>query len=206
MKLYVKNLTGARMDPPFVGKISKSTEWQGLVDFNSGRDFSTYAHGGNAAAELFSLKAAGKILYQFVPEAHDLGAVGEMRLELSYANGDFDGIDATSHDFDLDIPFPVGALYLAPARLDVHAVAAGGAVSAATVASGIASSSGLFDASENVFAGVTRRYLTTATAGKDLSGAKLRLTLATTDGNISALTAGHFILSVTYQVSTSAPA
>lgn len=196
MKLLVRNLTGKRFPIPSVGTLAAHANWQTIVDFNRGSDFSFYSHGENAAERLRQLEIGGQIEYQFVLDDSDVGQVGLMKLVVRTV--DFTVAD-TEQAFVLPIAFPAGAMLLS-AQLDVNEVVAGGAISAAVVASGLEGLGTAFDASENVAAGVTRRPLTSSDVGTDLSGGKLMLTLTTTDGDVAEATTGKLTLFVSYQV------
>lgn len=197
MYLKVLNLSGAEVVLPGVGTFKSHSSPQYVQDLVSGF-FSTREGGVNAAEVLRAAKAAGTIDYQFVGDAFDVGKLFVKSLRVSYARGSFTEA-ATSQVFTDDEALPAGAM-LMQAHLDVHTIVSGGAVSAAITKSGHDSDDDAFDASENIFAGATRRQLTTLAVGSDIGGKKLALTFATTDGNVSALTAGDVELVVLYAI------
>ena len=199
MKLVITNLSGVKQIVPGVGTIQAHANPQTFIDIDAGRDFAIYKNGVNGASALQDLYAAGKIDFEYVLEDFDQGRIGVAKICIDVARGDFTGVAAVSKTYTSAIALPNGASYLS-AHLDVKALFAGGAVATAIVKSGISGTDTLFDATENVFTGaaLSRRYLTSATVGQDLSGAEAMLTLVTTVANISALTSGHAVLYVLY--------
>ena len=196
MKLLVRNLTGKRYPIPSVGTLAAHSDWQTILDFNRGSDFSFYSHGENAAERLRALEVGGEIEYQFVLDASDVGQVGVMKLTVRPSDLTTAGLVQA---FTLPVEFPAGAMLLS-AQLNVHEAVAGGAIATAVVASGLYGLGTAFDASEDVAATLTRRHLTASAVGTDISGGKLMLTLTTTVGNVNEATAGNLTLFVSYQV------
>jgi hypothetical protein len=197
MKLQVYNFTGAPiLDVPGVPPIAAHSGvqiFEGLTP-----DTFSFDKGPALAKGLYDLEAAGSIEYQFVCDAYDVGKTGTKRLRVSFDKGSFTAEDV-SQAFTDDVALPVGAT-LINAKLIVHEVVASGDVSAAVVASGIVGTANLFDASENILAGVTERALTSGTVASDISGAKIRLTITLTDDDVVNLTAGDIELVVNYIV------
>lgn len=199
MYLKLLNLSGAALVLPGVGSFQSHASPQYVQDIDASDYTSSRCGGVNAAEVLRAAKAAGTIDYQLVLEAFDAGKVDVKSLRVSYARGHLDG--ASPQTFTDNEALPVGAMLL-QAHLNVRELVAGGAISAAVVASGYTGSTSAFNASENVFTGATlsRRQLTTLAVGSDISGKVLTLVITATDADVSAATAGDLELSVLYAV------
>ena len=198
MKLYVQNFTGQRLPIPGVGTLQARTSRHLFIDIDSGDDFSTYEHGINAAAALKSLKASGKIDFEYVLEDSDQGKTGLAHLTVDFARGDLAVADVTA-TFTSPLVLPAGAILL-NAYLDVHTLFAGGAVSAVAADCGVDGIGDAFGAATDVLAAPGRFAQTDLAATSDLGGMVLSLTLNSTDGDLADLVQGKATLYVTYQV------